>query len=261
MAKRRLINTKFWSDGYISELSPSEKLLFIYLLTNPYTNISGAYEISLKQMALDTGFERTMVEEILERFKTDDKILYLHGYIVIKNFIKHQELNPKVLKGVENEALNLPNDIKNIVYDSLSHLNLNSNLIKYKGEDTKTIKQVKTTQKFKKPEITEVKVYCSERKNKVDPQRFLDYYESNGWRVGRNPMKDWKATIRTWEKNNNTSSNSPPVSSSISDQARAYAKRVQEDEDERERVENAKHNDKVREANLLTRDLVGKMKI
>jgi len=49
--------------------------------------------------------------------------------------------------------------------------------------------------------LEEVAAYCRERKNQVDPQRFVDYYTSNGWRVGRNPMKDWKAAVRTWERN------------------------------------------------------------
>jgi hypothetical protein len=54
--------------------------------------------------------------------------------------------------------------------------------------------------KFAKPTIEEVKNYCTERKNKIDPSKFLNYYESNGWKVGRNPMKNWKAAIRTWEQ-------------------------------------------------------------
>ena len=53
--------------------------------------------------------------------------------------------------------------------------------------------------KFTKPSLKEVAEYCRERQNDVDPQRFIDYYESNGWKVGRNPMKDWKATVRSWE--------------------------------------------------------------
>lgn len=53
--------------------------------------------------------------------------------------------------------------------------------------------------KFQKPSLKEVAEYCRERQNDVDPQRFIDYYESNGWKVGRNPMKDWKATVRSWE--------------------------------------------------------------
>ena len=54
--------------------------------------------------------------------------------------------------------------------------------------------------KFSPPTLEDVKVYCSERKNHVDAQRFLDYYTSNGWKVGRNQMKDWKAAVRTWER-------------------------------------------------------------
>ena len=54
---------------------------------------------------------------------------------------------------------------------------------------------------FKPPSIDEVKEYCAERGGKVDPQRWYDYYQSNGWKVGRNPMKDWRAAVRSWETN------------------------------------------------------------
>ena len=54
--------------------------------------------------------------------------------------------------------------------------------------------------RFTPPTVEEVKAYCKERQNHVDAERFVDYYTSNGWRVGKNPMKDWKAAIRTWEK-------------------------------------------------------------
>ncbi len=57
------------------------------------------------------------------------------------------------------------------------------------------------TKKFKKPTINDVKDYCAERSNNVDAEKFVDYYTSNGWKVGKNPMKDWKAAVRTWEKN------------------------------------------------------------
>ncbi len=56
------------------------------------------------------------------------------------------------------------------------------------------------TPRFSKPSLQEIIEYCQERKNAVSPERFLDYYESNGWMVGRNKMKDWHAAVRTWEK-------------------------------------------------------------
>ena len=52
-----------------------------------------------------------------------------------------------------------------------------------------------------RPSFLDVAAYCRERGNRVDPQQFLDYYTSNGWRVGRTPMKDWQAAVRTWERN------------------------------------------------------------
>lgn len=55
--------------------------------------------------------------------------------------------------------------------------------------------------KFVPPTVEEVASYCLERKNKVDAAYFVDHYTSNGWKVGKQNMKDWKAAVRTWEKN------------------------------------------------------------
>ena len=54
--------------------------------------------------------------------------------------------------------------------------------------------------KFQKPSLDEIRVYCQERGNQVDPEKFFNFYESKGWVVGKSPMKDWKAAVRTWEQ-------------------------------------------------------------
>ena len=61
--------------------------------------------------------------------------------------------------------------------------------------------------RFTPPTLEEVTAYCIERNNSVDAQHFIDYYTSNGWLVGKNKMKDWKAAIRTWERNGFSKSN------------------------------------------------------
>ena len=53
--------------------------------------------------------------------------------------------------------------------------------------------------RFTKPTVAEIRDYCRERGNGIDPQRFFDFYEAKGWRVGNQPMKDWQAAVRTWE--------------------------------------------------------------
>ena len=55
-------------------------------------------------------------------------------------------------------------------------------------------------ERFKKPTIEEVKNYCILRKNNIDAESFIDFYESKNWQIGKNKMKDWKACVRTWER-------------------------------------------------------------
>ncbi len=62
---------------------------------------------------------------------------------------------------------------------------------------------------FKPPSLEEVKAYCIERGNSIDPERFLNYYESNGWMVGRTKIKNWKAAVRTWEAKDKPSALGP----------------------------------------------------
>ena len=79
---------------------------------------------------------------------------------------------------------------------------LNTNIL-----NTNNIKEIdnnkllSTKKNFKKPTIDEIKTYCEERKNSVDAERFYNYYESNGWVVGKSKMKDWKSAVRLWERN------------------------------------------------------------
>ena len=87
------------------------------------------------------------------------------------------------------------------------------------GEDIGDVPDInvghKTTRKrFTPPTVDQVREYCRERGNRIDPQRFVDYYTSNGWMVGKNKMKDWKAAIRTWEQKENPQKRSTPARSS-----------------------------------------------
>ena len=66
----------------------------------------------------------------------------------------------------------------------------------------------KTASRFSAPTVDEVRAYAQEKGYNIDPEHFVDYYTSNGWRVGRNPMKDWRATVRTWASRDRAQ---PPV--------------------------------------------------
>jgi len=100
----------------------------------------------------------------------------------------------------KSDASALQEDSKSNAKGMLSHIHSH---IPYSYSDTEP-KEENTADKpprqtFIKPTIEEIKVYCQERGNAVDPCRFLDFYESKGWLIGKNKMKDWRAAVRTWE--------------------------------------------------------------
>lgn len=115
MAKQRIINTKFWSDGYILDLDPIERYIFLYLLTNEHTNISGVYEIPVRRMAQETGIDAEMLEKILARFQNDAKVYYRTGWVMIKNFAKHQSTTSKTVQ--DAIAINLKQVPAEIIND------------------------------------------------------------------------------------------------------------------------------------------------
>lgn len=116
MAKHRTVNTHFWDDSYIETLSPNEILLFLFLITNPQTNIAGSYEITVTRMHERTRLSRIKIEEILTKFEADGKFIYKDNWMLAVNAISHQKTDvPTILKGIETIILDSPQWVKNRV--------------------------------------------------------------------------------------------------------------------------------------------------
>lgn len=79
---------------------------------------------------------------------------------------------------------------------------INDNNIRIEEDNNNKKENSDKRKSFVKPTLQEVAEYCASRRNGIDPEQFVSYYESCGWMVGRNQMKDWRAAIRTWERNN-----------------------------------------------------------
>lgn len=132
--------------------------------------------------------------------------------LVAKQFIQvlNEDLVAYINDWTEHNSIRADRKIDSIYKDLLISINPDIQLVeKRQRADVKKAVEVvgekdvevkKKRKVFKKPTLEEVQSYCNERKNSVDAQRFIDFYESKGWKVGRNPMKDWKACVRTWEK-------------------------------------------------------------
>lgn len=212
MSKTRIVDTRFWSDGYISNLTHQEKLLFVYLITNSKTELCGAYELPTRLMVFETGLPAEEVEKILLKFQEDQKLVRDGDWVVMVNFLKHQSLNPNIKKGILRSIEELPLTLRKKVKAFKAFQSLSKPfepLPKHSTPEPELKPELELELKpepigrsgvFAPPTLDEVKDYCQERDNRVDPDRFVDFYASKGWMVGKTKMKDWKAAVRTWEK-------------------------------------------------------------
>ena len=122
----------------------------------------------------DAGFDRTMW------YALSDEILGIYG----------EDDMPKRVQCIgPNGPMDAPKRANDITVSK--PVNNTPPIVPPKGENTK---------KFTPPTVDEVRAYCEERKNTVDPEAFVDFYESKGWLIGKAKMKDRRADVRTWER-------------------------------------------------------------
>lgn len=111
MSSNRYISTSFYDDAWVSELDPSEKFMYLYLITNALTNIAGVYKITKKRISFDTGFNIDTVSHILNRFESVKKACLCNEYMIIPSFPKNQSLNENMKKGLVDIVSKLPEEV------------------------------------------------------------------------------------------------------------------------------------------------------
>lgn len=173
-------------------------------------------KIAYTDEMLATVFRRPVntVRLALNTFEQFGMIEIIDGTICIANWERHQNASKlaelreynriaKQKSRARRKLLPAVNDSQENVNDS-QDTDIEEDKDSDKEKEKKSdVPQAKTrATRFTPPTVEEVKAYCAERKNNVDAQRFVDYYTSNGWIVGKNKMKDWRAAVRTWERNN-----------------------------------------------------------
>ena len=144
----------------------------------------------------DVDSEDPMVDMMLEVVReqvTFDVQAYDRKCAVNKeNGAKSHQTNPEEPKQTQTVPNGVDSDSDSEIEPEIdSEIEIDSERLRERDKKRK---------RFRPPTVEEVEAYCFERNNKVDAERFVDFYSSNGWKVGKNPMKDWKAAVRTWEK-------------------------------------------------------------
>lgn len=179
-------------------LSSNAQCLYSYLL-NKNNELGWIKEFTVSNMIV-CGFTN-LSRQALDRARNE---LKQKGYIDYKKGYSNQAGTYVIVSFVtQNDT---QSDTQDDTQDNTQsgHTLCTLNKLNKTKQNKKENIQRKT---FSKPTVEEVKAYCSERKNNVDAEKFCDFYESKGWKVGKEPMKDWKACVRTWEK---SSTSKPP---------------------------------------------------
>ena len=148
---------------------------------------------------------RTAIESALDELKQV-------GYLVVTKLLPNQTKSGRIEyqydiyetpeQGVEKQGVeNLGVEFLGVEIQGVeNHQQLNTNKSNTKDKVLKD--NILSPKRFVKPTVQDIKAYCIERGNNIDAETFYDYYESVGWKVGKKPMKDWKATVRYWETRN-----------------------------------------------------------
>jgi len=173
-------------------------------------------KLAYTEEMLATVFRRPLntVRLALKTFQQFQMIEIIDGTICIANWEKHQNIDKlaelreynRLAQQKSRAKRKLLSAGKSDVNDSQENVNDSQGTDIEEEKEEEKEKKKENVKRFSPPTIEEVKAYCAERKNNVDAQRFVDYYTSNGWLVGKNKMKDWRAAVRTWERNNSSSS-------------------------------------------------------
>ena len=220
MAGYRNISVSFWTDSKVDDdFTPEDKYFYLYLMTNPHTTICGCYEISMKQMERETGYNTDTVKRVIRRLQESHHVIRYCSEtkeILIINWYKYNwPQSQKVRSAVVSVASHIKHEpFKKYVMDMVSirygyGMDTTDTVTETESvPETETLTEdsiysankSRTRKKFEIPTVEDVESYCRERGNHVDAKAFCDYYESNGWIVGKTAMKDWKAAVRRWER-------------------------------------------------------------
>ena len=189
MANKRMFSLSVVDTDKFLEMPISSRLLY--------------YELGMR--ADDDGFVDNWKKIMLfTGLKEDDmKVLISKQFVIPFDsgviVIRHWRLN-NYLQNDRTKPTIHQEEMKQLGVDENNVYTLYTNCIHSIDKNSIDKNSIEYNKIFTPPTLEEVEEYCNERNNGVDAQRFINFYESKGWMVGKNKMKDWKASVRTWEQ-------------------------------------------------------------
>lgn len=218
---------KINSAGYgtIAKLAMQDKRLHVYAkaIYAYFCSFTGGGDTcfpSRDKICFDLGIAKTSYQKYLRQLVQNGYIIveqqknngvFSHNIYTLKDVIDIPAADCETVHGVTAHGAT--------EHDVTAHGEVDTNNNSSNNNNTNnniSKKERKFARRFIPPTVDEVRLFCIERRNNVDAQRFVDFYTAKGWKVGKNPMVDWKAAVRTWESrsastscSNNCGNNNP----------------------------------------------------
>lgn len=188
----------------------------------------GEFITSVASLSSELDLSAMQVRRALNCLQSTSEITIktTNKYSVIKvcNYESYQNIGTDAQQ-TKQQTRQQSNNNQTTIKQQQHNNNNNNNNITIIESNTDVLPNDKPKSKFQKPTIEEIQRYCDERGNGVDAERFFAYYEANGWKVGRNAMKDWRAAVRTWETKDGKPKSQPKSQPLFDD--RAEVERIQ----------------------------------
>ena len=212
VAERRMFTKKITESDAFLDMPSSTQMLYFHFSMNADDDgfVNNPKKIQKMCGASDDDFKLLIAKSFIILFDSGIIVIKhwkMHNYIQADRYRPTDYVEEKSMLGIKsNKAYTLDVSkmdtecIQNgyIGKDSIGKVSIDKDSIDKdsKGESVRGEK----AKRFYPPTLDEVKQYCEERKNNIDPMAFIDFYSSKGWMIGKNRMKDWKAAVRTWER-------------------------------------------------------------
>lgn len=186
-----------------TDLPSNAKLLAFYLSTFMNAEHDIAWP-SQSRISSETGLTEPTVRKYLKFLDEKGWLVTRKKARVISSGSQNYHHNEYLINIPEQRVSSLLSDMSRGKIDTDQRVNSQRS----EGKELTTNNNRITSnnnRRFIPPTVDQVKAYCQERNNDIDPDHFVDHYEANGWMRGKSKIKDWKACVRTWEKNNKKS--------------------------------------------------------
>ncbi len=207
MAERRMFTKRITESDAFLDMPSSTQMLYFHFSMNADDDgfVNNPKKIQKMCGASDDDFKLLIAKSFIILFDSGMIVIKhwkMHNYIQADRYRPTDYVEEKSMLGIKsNKAYTL--DVSKMDTECIQNGYIGKVSIDKDSKDKDSKEESAIEEKAKRfypPTLDELKQYCEERKNNIDPMAFIDFYSSKGWMIGKNRMKDWKAAVRTWER-------------------------------------------------------------